>query len=136
MKTYKQFFCLLLALAMAFSLIPLSAEAEDTIDSGNCGEYLTWVLTTDGTLTISGTGEMADYVSDYPGWYKHRASLTKAVLEEGITSVSTCAFWDCQQLRWVQLPKTLTYIGSRAFERCFALELVEFAGPVLKKFYI
>lgn len=30
--------------------------AEDVIDSGTCGDDLTWVLTQDGTLTISGSG--------------------------------------------------------------------------------
>ena len=31
------------------------------IADGTCGDNLTWVLTEDGTLTISGEGEMPDY---------------------------------------------------------------------------
>ena len=38
----------------------LSAHAEE---SGTCGENLTWVLDDEGTLTISGTGEMEDFLS-------------------------------------------------------------------------
>ena len=30
-------------------------------ESGTCGEDLTWTLDDEGTLTISGTGEMTDY---------------------------------------------------------------------------
>lgn len=32
--------------------------AQDELASGICGENLTWVLAVDGTLTISGEGEM------------------------------------------------------------------------------
>ena len=32
-------------------------------DSGTCGANLTWVLDSDGTLTISGTGPMEDYTT-------------------------------------------------------------------------
>ena len=37
-----------------------AAEGEDVEASGKCGDNLTWTLK-DGTLTISGTGEMWDY---------------------------------------------------------------------------
>lgn len=33
----------------------------DSLATGICGNNLTWVLTEDGTLTISGTGDMANY---------------------------------------------------------------------------
>lgn len=37
--------------------------AGDVVESGICGENLTYELTGDGTLTISGTGEMDDAYS-------------------------------------------------------------------------
>ena len=46
--------------------IALFADNGDMIASGECGkngDNLTWVLTVDGTLTISGSGEMKDYSS-------------------------------------------------------------------------
>lgn len=61
MKTKKlRFVSALLTLAMLFALLPTAAFAEDP--TNKCGENLTWTLDSDGTLTISGTGEMADYV--------------------------------------------------------------------------
>ena len=36
----------------------LTANAVDVIDSGKCGDNLTWEIDSEGTLTISGTGEM------------------------------------------------------------------------------
>ena len=43
----------------------LSASAEDIVDSGTCGENLTWTLDSEETLTISGTGEMYMLGVDY-----------------------------------------------------------------------
>ena len=36
-------------------------EEESTINSGKCGDDLTWILNEDGTLTISGSGDMYDF---------------------------------------------------------------------------
>lgn len=60
----------ILALLLGVSLLctffaqalPVASAAEVT-DSGSCGENLTWTLNTDGLLTISGTGEMKDYIN-------------------------------------------------------------------------
>jgi hypothetical protein len=46
----------------------LSAATGFAEESGTCGEHLTWTLSNDGTLTISGTGEMTDYA-----YYNHAA---------------------------------------------------------------
>lgn len=48
------------------------------VDSGTCGESLTWTLDNQGTLTISGNGEMCYWWNeeDVP-WYNHRSSIKK-----------------------------------------------------------
>ena len=52
---------LLMAFALAFQLAtPVFAETGNA--SGTCGDNLTWTLTADGTLTISGSGEMNSYL--------------------------------------------------------------------------
>ena len=38
----------------------ITASAE-SVASGECGENLTWSLSDDGILTITGTGDMYDY---------------------------------------------------------------------------
>mgnify|MGYP004647444621 CR=1 FL=1 len=54
-------------------VLDLFAEDGNVIASGTCGaqgENLTWVLTEDGTLTISGSGKMQDYrSSSVAPWY-------------------------------------------------------------------
>ncbi len=53
--------------------LDLFAEDENVIASGECGangDNLTWVLTDDGTLTISGSGKMKSYSdSSVAPWY-------------------------------------------------------------------
>ena len=46
-----------------FVLITSPAEAA-IVDSGTCGENLTWTLDDTGTLTINGAGRMTDFNYD------------------------------------------------------------------------
>jgi len=47
---------------------PMMTSFADEIDSGTCGENLTWTLDSEGTLTISGIGEMS--FTEQPPWFK------------------------------------------------------------------
>ena len=107
--------------------IALFAEDGDVIASGECGRYssddLTWVLTGDGTLTISGSEEMAYYSMDNSRrttapWVAYWEQITAIVLEPGVTSVGGTAFSACSNVLSVSIPSTVTYIDSSAFEEC------------------
>ncbi|MBQ6206355.1 MAG: hypothetical protein IJK52_04670 [Oscillospiraceae bacterium] len=55
--------CFLLAAGL---LSAVSAANDDIVDSGDCGiegNNVTWTLDNKGALTISGTGDMDDYMS-------------------------------------------------------------------------
>ena len=101
-------------------------------DSPSCGENLTWSLDEEtGTLTISGTGEMKDYSSSsMTPWYKYRTTITNIVVNEGVTSLGTYAFYSCSQLVNVSLPDSLTSIGNAAFEGCSRLESITIPANV------
>ena len=95
----------------------------DVIGSGNCGANganVTWKLTSDGTLTISGKGKMADYEWNAP-WYDVGSQVKKAVIEDGVTSIGSYAFCWCENLTSVTIPNSVTSIGSDAFYCCDAL---------------
>ncbi|MBR6029886.1 MAG: leucine-rich repeat domain-containing protein [Clostridia bacterium] len=83
---------------------------------------LSWSLTSEGALTISGTGAMADYTAITFPWYEHRASIVKASIGSGVTRIGDAAFAHCKALSDVTLPDTLTAIGQNAFVGCSALE--------------
>ena len=83
------------------------------------GENLTWILTEDGVLTISGTGEITDYpnFADVP-WNAYREKILSVVMEPGVTSVGRYAFFQCINMTSVEMPEGVTSIGNNAFSAC------------------
>ena len=108
--------------------LDLFAEEENVIASGECGangDNLTWVLTDDGTLTISGSGKMKDYSgSSEAPWNYNRAKILSVVIELGVTSIGDDAFFVCSSLKSVTIPEGVTSIASSAFYGCSKLTSV------------
>ena len=69
-----------------------------------------------GTMTFSGTGNMADYIdtSSRP-WHGVQNSITRAVIEEGVTRIGAFAFYGFDKLASVEIPNTVTGIGASSF---------------------
>ena len=114
--------------------LDLFAENENVIASGTCGaqgENLTWVLTEAGTLTISGSGKMQDYSdSSVAPWYTKRTKILSVVVEDGVTSVGSCAFYACLKLASVTLPEGINSIGYASFRDCTKLAEVNIPNSV------
>ena len=100
-----------------------SDVAMATVASGTCGDNLTWMLDDGGTLTISGTGEMADFSSGNGGykipWGAYDDEITKIDIKDGVTSISAMAFtisndYDLE----VIIPNSVKNIGKWCFEGC------------------
>ena len=94
------------------------------VDESIIGTYwnegdLTWTLTADGTLTISGTGAMKDYSYDSPAC--DNSNIKKVVIEDGVTSIGDSAFSDCRSLTDITIPGSVTSIGNGAFSGCSSL---------------
>ena len=92
---------------------------------GTCGaegDNLRWTLDSEtGILTISGSGEMADYgAADLP-WHSYHIDVHTVILEDGVTSIGDCAFLDCINLEHVTIPDGVTRIGYSAFDACSQL---------------
>ncbi len=96
-------------------------------NSGACGENLKWEFNkSTGTLTISGTGAMDNYTTEwidtdeyctYP-WYNIKSSIVNVVIEEGVTTIGELAFYDCYNMTSISLPDSLTIIEDAAFNYC------------------
>ena len=148
----------ILALLLGVSLLcaffaqalPVASAAEVT-DSGSCGENLTWTLNTDGLLTISGTGEMKDYInapwnglvdkincvvirngvtSIGDGAFKGCTGLTSVTIPDSVTSIGDSAFFDCTGLTSITIPDSVTSIGSHAFHGCTGLTSITIPDSV------
>ena len=123
----KRFLGTLLCLCMLLTLLPVNALAAETVSSGSCGSNLTWELDSDGTLTISGTGEMDFYNTP---WESNRSEIKKVILKNGVTSIGDYAFRDCSNMTSVTIPKGVKSIGSRAFYNCSSLTSVTIPDSV------
>ena len=137
----KQIYILLIALLMG-----LSAKAES---SGTCGANLTWHLTDDGVLTITGTGKMDNYLYSVAPWYyrdvkqiiigdgvttigqaafRNRGSLTSVTIPNSVTEIGDYAFYNCSELTSVTIPNSVTRIGDLAFSGCRSLKNFTFGS--------
>ncbi len=127
-KLWKRSLAMLLAVLMVGCAVPISALAagEDPALSGSCGKdgsNVTWAFDPNaGILTISGTGEMADYLlsSDLP-WNAYLDSVQTVSIGSGITSIGNKAFRECSSLTHITIPNSVTSIGDEAFYNCISL---------------
>ena len=79
---------------------------------------ISYTLSKDGTLTISGTNmPNYDYYDDIP-WYSQRDKIKKVVIEKGVTNIGSYAFEDCSGLTSITIPNSVTRIGKYAFYYC------------------
>jgi len=85
---------------------------------------ITWTLSDDGTLTISGT-DMPNY-SDYTNvpWYSQRKTIKKVIIKNGVTSIGNNAFYLYSGLTSITIPNSVTSIGNSAFAGCTGLSSI------------
>ena len=105
--------------------IGVAITTNEEIASGSCGEALTWGLNSAGDLTVSGTGEMADFAATGAPWAEYREQIKLVIVRQGVTSIGSSAFQDCKNLETVSLPGSLTALGKAAFLRCGELTNVK-----------
>ena len=94
-------------------------EENSVIASGTCGNNLSWTLSNLGTLTIDGTGRI-----ESAPWDANSPIITKLVISEGVTSIPEYLFAYCDNLKSVELPTTLDFVGFCAFQWASSLESV------------
>ena len=94
-------------------------------------DNLTWTLTADGTLTISGTGAMKDYnaAENLSPAYMN-SDVKKVVIEDGVTSIGELAFFKCSSLTNITIPDSVTCIEYAAFHGCSSLSSITIPNSV------
>lgn len=110
----------------ALCLVSVQVQGQTTVASGTCGagaggNNLTWTLTSDSTLTISGTGDMADFTFGNQPWEEHLAAIRTAVVQEGVTSVGNYFLRNCTGLTSIDLPDGLTSVRGSFLANCTGL---------------
>lgn len=123
-RIFAAFIAAVMALALA---LPALALGSREIVSGECGNDLIWTLDTEtGVLTISGTGEMDEYIEDeeWSPWFPYHSYITDIEICPGVTSIGEGAFYLCSLATSVSIPETVTRLSYMSFEDCDSLESV------------
>lgn len=131
----KKILSTLLAICLLVGCLPLAASAKEE-PSGKCGKNVTWSLDENTEiLTISGTGEMADYCvypdvdgysltknirplakdnseTIYPPWYDKREKVKIVEIQEGVTYVGRQSFVDLTLLTHISFPDSIVRFGD------------------------
>ncbi|MBO4914446.1 MAG: leucine-rich repeat domain-containing protein, partial [Oscillospiraceae bacterium] len=118
-----------LILVVCAALLPIAANAA-TVSSGECGDDLTWTLSSSGTLTVSGTGAMWNYgfsSQSRSPFYGNQAILN-VVIKNGVTSISDALFVSCTNLICVSIPASVLSVGEYAFFSCGNLKKIIYNG--------
>ena len=126
----KMIISLLLSLAMLLTITSgLNLTAFADVKTGKCGDNVTYSLDTEtGVLTISGTGDMADYSTYSP--FDDNNSVESVIIENGVTSIGGGVFEYCTSLISVTIPNSVTSIGDSAFFGCTSLTSVTIPNSV------
>jgi hypothetical protein len=141
MKKTRKPIALLLSVLMVLALFaPLSvvsfAEGDEpaVVASGDCGKNgnnMLYTLYSDGTMVLSGSGQMKYY--QYAGnapWKDYRDSIRYLVVQPGVKTISSHAFEYAKNLESVSLPDGFEYIGEWTFAGCYKLESINFPSSL------
>ena len=95
-----------------------------TLDSGTCGTNATYTITSDGTLTINGTGAITG------SWDNYKSFITKVIINDGITEIGRNAFYNFSTLESVSLPGSIKKLNSFSFNYCVQLKTVNLPNGI------
>ena len=128
----------ILSFVAAFVIVFSSVPAASGAVGGKCGDDLYWSFD-NNVLTISGTGEMYDFIQKTPQnkpgeppWRLYDTQTAKIVINEGCESIGEYAFYGFSPLTAVVLPKeSLKKIGAYSFSRCSSLLSVKLPSSLV-----
>ena len=112
-------------------LIPIVAWAQTSGTTGDC----TWKYDSSSKmLRISGSGAMGNYTltnldANYP-WADIASEVQTIMIDEGVTSIGACAFYEFNKLILVSIPNSVKSIGEDCFRDCDALESISIPDGV------
>ncbi len=132
MKKVISLFLSLTMLLSIVSIVDFSAYA-DTLTTGKCGDNVTYSFdTSTGMLTISGKGNMYNYLNPDAGEYEspfYYEKITSVVINSGVTSIGNSSFLNLN-LTSITIPNSVTEIGESAFSGCRSLTSVTIPDSV------
>ena len=119
------------AVLTVFGGIAVSADPT-VVNSGSCGDNVTYTLYSDGLMEITGTGAMTDYsYGAAVPWYDYKADITSVTISSGITHIGANSFnYYYTNLTTASIPETVTSIGQYAFYYCINLTTADLSDNI------
>ena len=133
----------------------VSSTTSELLDAGWCGKNIGYVITTSGTLRLEGSGSTYNYSNhgNRP-FVTYLKQIKKIEVGKGITTlgdnifayliaeeivfeensslknITTSAFLSLPNIKSINLPESLEYIGAIAFKNCTSLERINISENV------
>ena len=104
-----------------------SVNPENIIASGTCGESTAWILDNEGTLTISGEGE----ISFKPWLTEHKNDIKTIIVNNGITHICTDAFKSTSVQR-AEIADSVVVMREGTFDNCRKLTSLKLSNSLKK----
>lgn len=126
-------------IATGVFLFSNGAMAADVVSSTSINNTnLSWRITEQGELIVSGTGNIPDYSDVADGserssnapWSAYRKQVTKVTIEQGVTKIGQSAFRGFSQLTEVNISEGVTDVKKHAFEDAKALTSISFPTTI------
>lgn len=111
-----------LLLTVSLGAVPLKVHAEESPQK--CGDSIIWEFS-EGTLTLTGEGEMYDYTAAHAPWAANAADIRSIQISDGIETIGNNAFSSCNAAELV-IPDSVVSIGDYACSHMNALQTVRF----------
>ena len=108
---------------------PWSKPSTGLISSGHCGKNVQWELFSDGTMWISGSGDMYDYTAITP-WDDYEGKIGRVMVDLGVTSVGQGAFYGFSHIIKLYFSPSVRIIENRAFQSCTSVQSIVFTGDM------
>ena len=99
-------------------------------------EEITAILDSEGTLTISGNGDMPNWTSlsetkTSAPWEDSKSKIKKVVVEDGVKNIGSFAFLHCENITEIIISETVEKIEGWAFFSCSSLPKVTMQNGVI-----
>ncbi len=128
--------CVAIVVVTCVMMMPADAYATEIVASGDILGNTRWKIDSSGTLSISGNGEIgqdtrwfifANGGSTTPGypWDSYYKIIKRIVIGEGITSIPTYCFLECENAEKIKIASSVTEIECDAFVSSENLRIIK-----------
>ncbi len=94
----------------------------EIVESGTTEGGIVWVLYADGSIELTGAGQMSDFTSlDAVPWAQHRQLIQNVKIGGDVQKIGKYAFGQCTNLTNVIIAAPVTNLASQAFAGCTGL---------------